>query len=86
MANEFEIRLNHNALKGILQSDEVMAQLHAVADRVVASHPHPEDLEVQEWVGRSRDRVSVVTANPRAHAREARDHALIQALGSVHGG
>lgn len=86
MAEDFGIRLFHNELDKILKSDEVMAALKNVADQVVAAHPHPEDLEVEEFVGRSRDRVSVKTKNPRAHVREARDHSLVQALGSVQGG
>lgn len=84
MANQ--IILNHQALENILKSPEVMAACREVADRIVAAHPHPEDIEVEEYVGRNRDRVSVKTANPRAHVREARDHNLVRALGSVQGG
>jgi hypothetical protein len=83
VAEDFGIRLFHNELDKILKSDEVMAKLHEVADRVVAAHPHPEDLEVEDYTGRSRDRVSVKTKNPRAHVREARDHTLVQALAAI---
>lgn len=86
MADDFGIQLFHNQLDKILKSDEVMAALKSIADQVVAAHPHPEDLEIEEFTGRTRDRVSVKTKNPRAHVREARDHTLVQALGSVQGG
>ena len=82
MADNFHVRLNHAAMDKILK-EAVMAELRAAADRVVAAHPHPEDLEVEEFVGRNRARVSVKTVNPRAHVREARDHTLVQALAAA---
>jgi hypothetical protein len=81
-----DIRLNHTELAKILKSPEVMSALHDVADMVVAAHPHPEDLEIEDYEGRTRNRVSVKTTNVRAHVREARNHGLVQALGSVQGG
>lgn len=85
MADDFRIRLNHAELEKILK-EAVMAELRAVADRVVAAMDHPDDYDIEEFVGQNRARVSVKTNSVEAHVDEAREHNLVRALGSVQGG
>jgi hypothetical protein len=81
MANNFQP--DHAALRAVLRSPGVMAELRRRGD-AIAARGGP-DIGVEEWVGRNRDRVHVYTATPRAMVREARDHTLLAALDAGRG-
>lgn len=82
MATQFN--LNHAALEDILKSEEVIGAMYDIAAEIVDKTGMPADeYEIEEWVGQNRARVSIKTANIKAHVHEARDHNLVRALGGV---
>lgn len=81
-----QITLNHAELAKILKSDEVMGEMMIIADDILGRTEKPDsDYEVEEWVGRSRARVSITTATPQARLNEATEHTLLVALGQATG-
>jgi hypothetical protein len=77
---DVRIALFHKGAKDLLRSPEVMAALRKEAEAIKARAG--DGHEIDEYVGKNRARVTVKTATVQAHIREARDHNLIQALGS----
>lgn len=82
MANGFRLTLNHRDLEKILK-EEAMKACAEKGEQIRQATGRPDDYEVQEYVGQSRARVTVRTVDDwAARRREARDHLLIQGLGS----
>ena len=73
-----KVQLNSSAVRALLRSPEVMAELHRRGDKIAAK-AGPEHA-VEEWVGKSRARVHVYTVTPHAMAHEAKYHSLLSAL------
>lgn len=76
------VRINHAEVAKLLKSDEVMAAMRKIANRIVERTEKPDDYVIEEWVGVNRARVSVWTNTTAARVNEARDHVLLNALGS----
>jgi hypothetical protein len=75
--------LNHAALEEILKSERVITEMLDIAEDIIGrTGEDPSDYDVEEWVGRNRARVSIVTATPQARLNEATEHTLLRALGS----
>lgn len=75
---------NSRDLEKILKEAAAMKPCAEIGEKIRQATGNPGDYEVQEYVGRQRARVTVRTIDEwSARIREARDHRLIQGLGSV---
>lgn len=80
----FRFERNSPDLRKILQTEGLEVS-RKVADQILAI-VGTEHYEIDEWVGRSRGRVTIRTKPDGASmGHEAKHHNLIRALGSVHG-
>lgn len=78
MARDVRIELNRQAVRQLLRSDEVLADLER-RGRAVAAAAGPGH-EVQPYVGRNRARVTVRTATDEARHAEATGRRLTAAI------
>jgi hypothetical protein len=78
-----DIRLNHAAMRDILRSPRVLADLERRAERI-ASAAGPGH-EVESEVGRNRARAAVITSSFEAMHREATSRSLTVAMDAGRG-
>lgn len=73
-----KIKVNKQAVRQLLRSNEVLAELERRATNIaVAAGP---GMEVDSELGKTRARASVRTATPEAVRAEAKHRALTQAI------
>lgn len=76
-----EIEWNYRAFDAIRRSPEVVADLERRARAIrAAAGGDDADFEVETFIGRSRARVTIRTANRAGMLAEARDRALTRAM------
>jgi len=80
MIDGIVIRIDNAAARRIRQSPEVIADLRRRAEAIRQATGDAEEFDVDEWVGRTRGRVTVATATPRAQALEAGGRVLSRAI------
>lgn len=78
MAKSLTIKLNRKAVRDLLRSSEVQADLERRANKIKAAAGPGHEVDVE--VGRNRARASVRTDTVEAMRAEARDHKLTRAL------
>lgn len=78
MARDIRIELDRQAVRHLLRSDEILADLER-RGRAIAGAAGPGH-EVQPYVGRNRARVTVRTATDEARRAEATDRRLTAAI------
>jgi hypothetical protein len=83
MATKIKLEMNIPAMIRVMQSPGVMAELTSRANRVRAA-AGPGHM-VTSRVGRTRARVSVITASGDAMRREATERSLTRALNAARG-
>lgn len=83
MARGIRLEMNIPAMIKIMQSPAVMNELTRRANQVQAA-AGPGHM-VTSRIGRTRARVSVITATDRARRAEAQDRALTRALDAARG-
>jgi len=76
--------VNSAGVRDILRSKEVMHELESIGKRIAAAAG--KGYEVQTYVGKNRDRVTVRTATDDARLIEATKHNLLRALAGESGG
>ena len=72
------IELNRSAVRDLLRSDAVAADLRARAERIATAAG--EGMEVETEIGPERARAAVITMTHKARLAEAQDRALTSAL------
>ena len=77
--SDFTLKLNGNAVRSLLKSPQVEADLARRAHKVAAA-AGPGKWNVHSEVGRNRARAVVVTGDFKARIREARTRALTRAI------
>lgn len=77
---DVRIELNRGAVRQLLRSPEVLADLTDRAQRVAAAAGGGEDFEVDAGLGPNRARASVRTATSKGRHLEATDRALTRAI------
>lgn len=86
MAGKIDIKMNDAGIIAALKSPGVVAELQRRARHVqVAAGATGGSFMVTTRVGRTRPRVSVITANDVARRAEAIDRALTRALDAARG-
>lgn len=87
MAQKIRIEMNRAGIIACLQAPGVRADLLERANRMAstANSIHPGDYAVSAHTGKTRVRVSVITADKEARLGEAIDRALTRAMGAAGG-
>jgi hypothetical protein len=80
MAGSVRVTLNQGAVRAILQSSDVLADLTRRAQAIAAAAG--EGMEVDSGIGRNRARASVRTHTHAAVVAESQDKALTSAIGA----
>lgn len=72
-----KVDINHDAIRALLTSDEVLRELVAHGEPIQQATP---GLGMHSEIGRNRARVTVFTETYEAMLSEATDHTLLRAL------
>lgn len=88
MATSVRVEMNTAGAIAILKSDGVVADLErrAAATQSAAQSANPDgEYSVESWTGKTRARVTILTANYSARKSESIDRTLTRALDAARG-
>ena len=83
MAQSIRVEINFEGATQLMKSPEVMADLEARAQRIAAAAGSGH--MVTAYAGKTRARVSVITASDTARRRESTDRNLTRAIDAARG-
>jgi hypothetical protein len=85
MAEQLRLVFHHDAFDELRRSDPVRLELERRGKQIAKAAGGEPDFEVQSGLHKSRARVVVITATPKAMEAEATHHVLTRALDAGRG-